>query len=192
MGLNTECCGFQSGRYECLCFSFHFYLLFAKLGQQRNRACQMGCLVSHLHCLHGYFPFSGSCEFMVKWAASRRGKSSRLLAYISNVNLHVLISRQKKEVFVIDPSSNLYYNWLTVIAAPVFYNWCMLVCRYGFKLITTSHFNHYVSYVNHPLISLQYLLSDLPRRFTVHRPLGMYDICTTGNRLPVLLFFLFL
>lgn len=73
---------------------------------------------------------------------------------------------------MIDPSSNLYYNWLTVIAAPVFYNWCMLVCRYGLKLITILHFSHYVSYVNHPLISLQYLLSDLPRRFTVHTPLG--------------------
>lgn len=165
---------------------FFFPLLWVK---KRNRACQMGCLVSHLHCLHGYFLFLGSCEFMVKGAASRRGKSSRLLTYISSVNLHVLFSRQKKEVFVIDPSSNLYYNWLTVIAAPVFYNWCMLVCRYGFNFITILHFNHYVSCVNHPLISLQYLLGDLHRRFTVHMPLGMYDVHTTGNRLPVFLFF---
>lgn len=165
---------------------FFFPLLWVK---KRNRACQMGCLVSHLHCLHGYFLFLGSCEFMVKGAASRRGKSSRLLTYISSVNLHVLFSRQKKEVFVIDPSSNLYYNWLTVIAAPVFYNWCMLVCRYGFNFITILHFNHYVSCVNHPLISLQYLLGDLHRRFTVHMPLGMYDVHITGNRLPVFLFF---
>ena len=28
-----------------------------------------------------------------------------------------------------DPSSNVYYHWLTVIALPVFYNWCLLVCR---------------------------------------------------------------
>lgn len=74
---------------------------------------------------------------------------------------------------MIDPSSNMYYNWLTVIAAPVFYNWCMLVCRYGLKSITIIlHFNHCVSYVNRPLISLQYLLGDLPRWFTVHMPLG--------------------
>lgn len=91
---------------------------------------------------------------------------------------------------MIDPSSNLYYNWLTVIAAPVFYNWCMLVCRYGFKFIAILHFNHCVSYVNHPLISLQDLLGDLPR-FTVHMPLGMYNVRTTGNRLPVFLFFFF-
>lgn len=30
---------------------------------------------------------------------------------------------------VVDPSSNLYYHWLTVIMLPVFYNWCLLVCR---------------------------------------------------------------
>uniref|UniRef100_F6Z6F8 Cyclic nucleotide-binding domain-containing protein n=1 Tax=Ornithorhynchus anatinus TaxID=9258 RepID=F6Z6F8_ORNAN len=31
--------------------------------------------------------------------------------------------RKRKEIFVIDPSSNLYYRWLMVIAIPVFYNW---------------------------------------------------------------------
>ncbi|MBN3272064.1 CNG1 protein, partial [Polyodon spathula] len=36
---------------------------------------------------------------------------------------------KKKEVFVIDPASNLYYRWLSIIAAPVMYNWCLLVCR---------------------------------------------------------------
>lgn len=64
---------------------------------------------------------------------------------ISTTNVHVLLSRQKKEVFVIDPSSNMYYNWLTIIAAPVFYNWCMLICRYGFKLITILGFKFKVS-----------------------------------------------
>uniref|UniRef100_A0A8D0GRE3 Cyclic nucleotide gated channel subunit alpha 3 n=1 Tax=Sphenodon punctatus TaxID=8508 RepID=A0A8D0GRE3_SPHPU len=34
---------------------------------------------------------------------------------------------KKKEVYVIDPSSNLYYNWLAIIATPVFYNWCLIV-----------------------------------------------------------------
>ncbi|KAG8452169.1 hypothetical protein GDO86_004096 [Hymenochirus boettgeri] len=36
---------------------------------------------------------------------------------------------KKKEIFVIDPSSNLYYRWLTIISVPVFYNWCFLICR---------------------------------------------------------------
>ncbi|XP_050187567.1 cyclic nucleotide-gated cation channel alpha-3 isoform X2 [Myiozetetes cayanensis] len=49
------------------------------------------------------------------------------------------VNRPKKEVFVIDPSSNLYYNWLTIIAAPVFYNWCMLVCRACFDELQMDH-----------------------------------------------------
>ncbi|ETE71897.1 hypothetical protein L345_02279, partial [Ophiophagus hannah] len=41
----------------------------------------------------------------------------------------VMVARiEKKEIFVIDPSSNLYYRWLGIIAAPVFYNFCLLVC----------------------------------------------------------------
>ncbi|XP_030317139.1 cyclic nucleotide-gated cation channel alpha-3 isoform X2 [Calypte anna] len=48
-------------------------------------------------------------------------------------------ARPKKQVFVIDPSSNMYYNWLTIIAAPVFYNWCMLVCRACFDELQIDH-----------------------------------------------------
>ncbi|XP_031752882.1 cyclic nucleotide-gated cation channel alpha-3 isoform X3 [Xenopus tropicalis] len=39
------------------------------------------------------------------------------------------VNRKKKEIFVIDPSSNLYYRWLSIISVPVLYNWCFLVCR---------------------------------------------------------------
>ncbi|XP_074088115.1 cyclic nucleotide-gated channel alpha-3 [Macrotis lagotis] len=46
---------------------------------------------------------------------------------------------KKKEIFVIDPSSNLYYRWLTIIAIPVFYNWCMLVCRACFDELQSDH-----------------------------------------------------
>ncbi|XP_009989812.1 PREDICTED: cyclic nucleotide-gated cation channel alpha-3 [Tauraco erythrolophus] len=49
------------------------------------------------------------------------------------------VNRKKKEIFVIDPSSNIYYNWLTIIAAPVFYNWCMLVCRACFDELQIDH-----------------------------------------------------
>ncbi|MEE6470505.1 hypothetical protein FKM82_008989 [Ascaphus truei] len=38
-------------------------------------------------------------------------------------------NEKKKEVFVIDPASNLYYRWLSIISIPVLYNWCLLVCR---------------------------------------------------------------
>ncbi|KAM6285884.1 cyclic nucleotide-gated channel alpha-3 isoform 1-T1 [Spheniscus humboldti] len=48
-------------------------------------------------------------------------------------------NRKKKEVFVIDPSSNIYYHWLAIIAIPVFYNWCMLVCRACFDELQFNH-----------------------------------------------------
>ncbi|KAG8453645.1 hypothetical protein GDO86_000324 [Hymenochirus boettgeri] len=35
----------------------------------------------------------------------------------------------KKEIYVIDPSGNLYYNWLFCITMPVMYNWTMIIAR---------------------------------------------------------------
>ncbi|XP_074153423.1 cyclic nucleotide-gated channel alpha-3 isoform X1 [Sminthopsis crassicaudata] len=46
---------------------------------------------------------------------------------------------KKKEIFMIDPSSNLYYRWLTIISMPVFYNWCMLVCRACFDELQSDY-----------------------------------------------------
>ncbi|XP_053561433.1 cyclic nucleotide-gated cation channel alpha-3 [Bombina bombina] len=37
--------------------------------------------------------------------------------------------QKKKEIFVIDPASNFYYRWLSIVSIPVLYNWCLLVCR---------------------------------------------------------------
>ncbi|XP_051840620.1 cyclic nucleotide-gated cation channel alpha-3 [Antechinus flavipes] len=48
-------------------------------------------------------------------------------------------SKEKKEIFMIDPSSNLYYRWLTIIAMPVFYNWCMLVSRACFDELQSDY-----------------------------------------------------
>ncbi|XP_075706433.1 cyclic nucleotide-gated channel alpha-3 isoform X2 [Rhinoderma darwinii] len=38
-------------------------------------------------------------------------------------------NEKKKVVFVVDPASNFYYRWLSIISIPVLYNWCFLVCR---------------------------------------------------------------
>ncbi|XP_006870822.1 PREDICTED: cyclic nucleotide-gated cation channel alpha-3 isoform X1 [Chrysochloris asiatica] len=46
---------------------------------------------------------------------------------------------RKKEAIMVDPSSNLYYHWLTIIAMPIFYNWCMLVCRACFDELQSEH-----------------------------------------------------
>nr|XP_031297004.1 cyclic nucleotide-gated cation channel alpha-3 isoform X2 [Camelus dromedarius] len=47
--------------------------------------------------------------------------------------------RKKKDSVVVDPSSNMYYHWLTIIATPVFYNWCLLVCRACFDELQSEH-----------------------------------------------------
>ncbi|NXP43413.1 CNG3 protein, partial [Heliornis fulica] len=36
---------------------------------------------------------------------------------------------KKKEIFIIDPAGNLYYNWLFCITMPVMYNWTMIIAR---------------------------------------------------------------
>ncbi|XP_061736670.1 cyclic nucleotide gated channel subunit alpha 1a [Nerophis ophidion] len=38
-----------------------------------------------------------------------------------------------KEIFVINPAGNLYYNWLFVITLPVMYNWTMIIARACFE-----------------------------------------------------------
>nr|ANV21115.1 cGMP-gated cation channel alpha-X [Eptatretus cirrhatus] len=54
------------------------------------------------------------------------------------------------QTFVLNPSGNLYYNWLFVISVPVFYNLCLLICRACFdelqiKYITTWLICDYLS-----------------------------------------------
>ncbi|XP_066519173.1 cyclic nucleotide-gated channel cone photoreceptor subunit alpha isoform X3 [Hoplias malabaricus] len=41
--------------------------------------------------------------------------------------------KKKKEVWIMDPATDTYYRWLTVIAAPVFYNLMMIVTRACFN-----------------------------------------------------------
>uniref|UniRef100_A0A8C8DUQ6 Cyclic nucleotide gated channel subunit alpha 3a n=1 Tax=Oryzias sinensis TaxID=183150 RepID=A0A8C8DUQ6_9TELE len=45
----------------------------------------------------------------------------------------------KKEVWIMDPSADQYYRWLTVIAGPVFYNLMMIVTRASFNELQKSY-----------------------------------------------------
>ncbi|CAM4393055.1 cyclic nucleotide-gated channel alpha-3 isoform X3 [Caretta caretta] len=72
----------------------------------------------------------------LKEASSRESNTH---SNLSNYEQPDKVKRKKKEIFVVDPSSNLYYRWLTIIATPVFYNWCMLVCRACFDELQTKH-----------------------------------------------------
>lgn len=57
--------------------------------------------------------------------------------FISDHSVHVLVRVSRscphsrpKEVFVINPASNLYYQWLLLITLPVMYNWTIIIARY--------------------------------------------------------------
>uniref|UniRef100_A0A8C9KKQ6 Cyclic nucleotide gated channel subunit alpha 3 n=1 Tax=Panthera tigris altaica TaxID=74533 RepID=A0A8C9KKQ6_PANTA len=67
-----------------------------------------------------------------------RGRSGWPLAR-NNTNMCNNSEENKKDTMVMDPSSNVYYHWLTVIALPVFYNWCLLVCRSCFDELQSDH-----------------------------------------------------
>ncbi|KAJ8253062.1 hypothetical protein GJAV_G00208700 [Gymnothorax javanicus] len=47
--------------------------------------------------------------------------------------------KKKKEVWIMDPATDLYYRWLTVIAIPAFYNLMMLVTRACFNELQESY-----------------------------------------------------
>ncbi|XP_004706330.1 cGMP-gated cation channel alpha-1 [Echinops telfairi] len=46
---------------------------------------------------------------------------------------------EKKEVMVIDPAGNIYYNWLFCIAMPVMYNWTMIIARACFDELQSDY-----------------------------------------------------
>lgn len=45
--------------------------------------------------------------------------------------LSLSVRRWKCNVQVLSPSDDVYYHWLMVIGAAVFYNWTLLVVRFG-------------------------------------------------------------
>uniref|UniRef100_A0AC11BSN3 Cyclic nucleotide gated channel subunit alpha 3 n=1 Tax=Ovis aries TaxID=9940 RepID=A0AC11BSN3_SHEEP len=68
-----------------------------------------------------------------------RGRSDWPLARNNTNTCNNSEKEKKKDSVVVDPSSNMYYHWLTVIAVPVFYNWCLLVCRACFDELQSEH-----------------------------------------------------
>uniref|UniRef100_A0A5F9C147 Cyclic nucleotide gated channel subunit alpha 3 n=1 Tax=Oryctolagus cuniculus TaxID=9986 RepID=A0A5F9C147_RABIT len=68
-----------------------------------------------------------------------RGRSAWPLARSNTNASNNTEEEKKKRTLVVDPSSNVYYRWLTAIALPVFYNWCLLVCRACFDELQSDY-----------------------------------------------------
>ncbi|XP_020786109.1 cyclic nucleotide gated channel subunit alpha 1a [Boleophthalmus pectinirostris] len=49
-----------------------------------------------------------------------------------------------KELFVINPAGNLYYNWLFIITLPVMYNWTMIIARACFEELQHNYILYWV------------------------------------------------
>ncbi|XP_067085932.1 cyclic nucleotide-gated channel cone photoreceptor subunit alpha [Osmerus mordax] len=49
------------------------------------------------------------------------------------------LRKRKKEIWIMDPANDNYYRWLTIIAAPTFYNLMMLVTRACFNELQNSY-----------------------------------------------------
>ncbi|XP_052537918.1 cGMP-gated cation channel alpha-1 [Tympanuchus pallidicinctus] len=46
---------------------------------------------------------------------------------------------KKKDIFIIDPAGNMYYNWLFCITMPVMYNWTMIIARACFDELQNDY-----------------------------------------------------
>ncbi|XP_038165480.1 cGMP-gated cation channel alpha-1 [Arvicola amphibius] len=51
---------------------------------------------------------------------------------------------EKKEVVIIDPSGNTYYNWLLCITLPVMYNWTMIIARACFDELQSDYLEYWL------------------------------------------------
>ncbi|XP_064864605.1 cyclic nucleotide-gated cation channel alpha-3-like [Oncorhynchus nerka] len=65
--------------------------------------------------------------------ASSRESNAQSLGYPDRVR------KKKKEIWIMDPSADRYYRWLTIIAAPCFYNLMMLVTRACFNELQSTY-----------------------------------------------------
>uniref|UniRef100_A0A3Q3Q6H2 Cyclic nucleotide-binding domain-containing protein n=1 Tax=Monopterus albus TaxID=43700 RepID=A0A3Q3Q6H2_MONAL len=53
-------------------------------------------------------------------------------------------NEEPKELFVINPSGNLYYYWLFIITLPVMYNWTMIIARACFEELQHNYLVYWI------------------------------------------------
>uniref|UniRef100_A0A8D1LCF5 Cyclic nucleotide-gated channel alpha-1 n=1 Tax=Sus scrofa TaxID=9823 RepID=A0A8D1LCF5_PIG len=79
--------------------------------------------------------------------------------------------REKKEVVVIDPSGNTYYNWLFCITLPVMYNWTMIIARACFDELQSDYIEYWLIFDY--LSDIVYLLDMFVRTRTGYLEQGL-------------------
>ncbi|XP_037598519.1 cGMP-gated cation channel alpha-1 [Cebus imitator] len=84
------------------------------------------------------------------YKSHRKGGPSQREQYLPgaialfNVNNSSNKDQEKKEVVVIDPSGNTYYNWLFCITLPVMYNWTMVIARACFDELQSDYLEYWI------------------------------------------------
>ncbi|GAB5570842.1 cGMP-gated cation channel alpha-1 [Prionailurus iriomotensis] len=78
---------------------------------------------------------------------------------------------EKKEVTVIDPSGNIYYNWLFCITLPVMYNWTMIIARACFDELQSDYLEYWLIFDY--LSDIVYLLDMFVRTRTGYLEQGL-------------------
>uniref|UniRef100_A0A452T431 Cyclic nucleotide-gated channel alpha-1 n=1 Tax=Ursus maritimus TaxID=29073 RepID=A0A452T431_URSMA len=78
---------------------------------------------------------------------------------------------EKKEVMVIDPSGNVYYNWLFCITLPVMYNWTMVIARACFDELQSDYLEYWLIFDY--LSDIIYLLDMFVRTRTGYLEQGL-------------------
>uniref|UniRef100_A0A8W4F859 Cyclic nucleotide-gated channel alpha-1 n=1 Tax=Sus scrofa TaxID=9823 RepID=A0A8W4F859_PIG len=88
-----------------------------------------------------------------------------------NVNNSSNKEQEKKEVVVIDPSGNTYYNWLFCITLPVMYNWTMIIARACFDELQSDYIEYWLIFDY--LSDIVYLLDMFVRTRTGYLEQGL-------------------
>uniref|UniRef100_A0A8C0JMP5 Cyclic nucleotide-gated channel alpha-1 n=1 Tax=Canis lupus dingo TaxID=286419 RepID=A0A8C0JMP5_CANLU len=78
---------------------------------------------------------------------------------------------EKKEVMVIDPAGNMYYNWLFCITLPVMYNWTMVIARACFDELQSDYLEYWIIFDY--LSDIVYLLDMFVRTRTGYLEQGL-------------------
>uniref|UniRef100_A0A8C9S2Q6 Cyclic nucleotide gated channel subunit alpha 1 n=1 Tax=Scleropages formosus TaxID=113540 RepID=A0A8C9S2Q6_SCLFO len=78
---------------------------------------------------------------------------------------------EPKEIYVINPAGNTYYNWLFIITMPVMYNWTLIIARACFEELQSDYLKFW--FIVDALADLTYLADMVFRTRTGYLEQGL-------------------